>query len=187
VPDLAGRGLLPTARYPVPVPEALFACISLDLHPLRPPAGRNPMTLTMTPAERESFLAEPHVGVLSVGLAEQGPLTVPVWYSYEPGGMLSVITARASSKERAIERAGRFSLCAQTETAPYKYVTVEGAVTRTDPEVDPDERRAMAHRYLGAELGDLYIEATQAEAEQNVVIRMKPQRWWSVDYAKQFA
>ena len=144
------------------------------------------MTLAMTPAERESFLADPHVGVLSVGLDDRGPLAVPVWYSYEPGGMLSVITACFSIKARAIERAGRFSVCAQTEIAPYKYVTVEGPVTRTEPQVDPDERRAMAHRYLGAELGDLYIEATHAEADQNVVIRMTPQRWWSVDYTKQF-
>ncbi len=77
-----------------------------------------------------------------------GPLTVPVWYSYEPGGTVNVITGAQSRKGRCIAAAGRFSLCAQTEDPPYQYVTVEGPVAATDHAVDPDERRAMAHRYL---------------------------------------
>src|SRR4051812_22722558 len=120
--------------------------------------------LTMTVEEREAFLADVHVGVLSVARDGEAPLTVPVWYSYEAGGVVSVITARTSRKAQAIDRAGAFSLCAQTETAPYKYVTVEGPVTTTDAPVSTDERRAMAHRYLGPELGDMYVEGTEADA-----------------------
>jgi hypothetical protein len=36
-------------------------------------------------------------------------------------------------------------------------------------------------------LGDLYIEATEPEASENVVIRMRPEHWLTVDYAKQFS
>lgn len=86
------------------------------------------MSLTMTKEEREAFLADVHVGVISVAEDGHGPLTVPVWYSYEPGGEVRIITARRSRKGRLLERAGRFSLCAQTETPPYKYVSVEGPI-----------------------------------------------------------
>ncbi|HSO95252.1 MAG TPA: pyridoxamine 5'-phosphate oxidase family protein [Acidimicrobiia bacterium] len=144
------------------------------------------MSLTMTPEERAAFLADPHIGVLSVAAADRGPLTVPVWYQYDPGGLVTFTTARASRKAELLRAAGRFSLCAQTETAPYQYVSVEGPVVAVDDPTDPAERRAMAHRYLGAELGDLYLEATAADAATSVTFRMRPEHWLAVDYGKQF-
>jgi nitroimidazol reductase NimA-like FMN-containing flavoprotein (pyridoxamine 5'-phosphate oxidase superfamily) len=141
----------------------------------------------MTPSEREAFLAEPHVGVLSVTQLGRAPLTVPVWYSYEPGGLVTVLTGRSSRKCELLELEQRLSLCAQTETAPYQYVSVEGPVVRVDTGVDPAERKAMAYRYLGPEFGDLYLAATEADAADNVAVRMRPERWLSVDYNKQFA
>jgi nitroimidazol reductase NimA-like FMN-containing flavoprotein (pyridoxamine 5'-phosphate oxidase superfamily) len=53
------------------------------------------MSFAMTKEEREAFLADVHVGVISVAEDGHGPLTVPVWYSYEPGGEVRIITARA--------------------------------------------------------------------------------------------
>jgi nitroimidazol reductase NimA-like FMN-containing flavoprotein (pyridoxamine 5'-phosphate oxidase superfamily) len=141
--------------------------------------------LTMSTAEREAFLAELHVGVVSIAVDGEPPMTVPVWYSYAPGGPVSMIIGRTSQKAKAIEHAGCFSLCAQTETAPYTYVTVSGAVTVTEP-VDPAERRALAHRYLGPELGDLYVESTGGDATDDIVVRMQPERWLTTDYRKQF-
>ncbi|MEY2457439.1 MAG: hypothetical protein QOK06_2533 [Acidimicrobiaceae bacterium] len=139
----------------------------------------------MTRAEREAFLADVHVGVIGVAQDGQGPLTVPIWYSYEPGGTVNVIISPSSLKARAIDVAGRFTLCAQTEASPYQYVSVEGPAV-AEP-VDADERRAMAHRYLGPELGDLYMAGTQDEAKDNIVVRMTPERWRTTDYNKQFA
>jgi PPOX class probable F420-dependent enzyme len=140
----------------------------------------------MSKAEREAFLAEAHVGVLGVAVEGGSPLTVPVWYSYEPGGTVNVITGRTSLKARAIEAAGAFSLCAQTETPPYKYVSVEGSVTAVEDVASEPERRAMAHHYLGPELGDLYLDATADRADENMVLRMTPERWRTTDYSKQF-
>jgi len=80
----------------------------------------------MTKEEREAFLADVHVAVISVAEHGHGPLVVPIWYSYEPGGEVRIITGRTSRKGKLLERAGRFSLCVQTETLPYKYVSVEG-------------------------------------------------------------
>ena len=147
------------------------------------------MSLTMTKQEREAFLAELHVGVISIEEPGRGPLAVPIWYDYEPGGDLWLITDRGSRKGKLLEAAGRFSLCAQTETVPYKYVMVEGPIVSVGTEDLENVARAMAYRYLGKELGDQYIEATRAEAERGdtVCYRMRPEHWLTVDYAKQFA
>ena len=56
------------------------------------------MALTMTKEEREAFLADIHVAVISVAEDGHGPLVVPIWYSYEPGGAVRIITGRASRK-----------------------------------------------------------------------------------------
>ena len=147
------------------------------------------MSLRMTKAEREEFLAGLHVGIISIAEPGRGPLTVPIWYDYEPGGELWILTEAGSRKGRLLKQVERFTLCAQTEQPPYKYVTVEGPITSiTSSELERDER-PMAHRYLGAEFGDKYIEATGgADARANsVLVKMRPERWLTVDYAKQFS
>ncbi|HEY5361642.1 MAG TPA: pyridoxamine 5'-phosphate oxidase family protein [Streptosporangiaceae bacterium] len=141
------------------------------------------MSQNMSRSEREQFLAGVHVGVLSVAASDsRGPLTVPVWYSYEPGGLVSVSTGRNTLKARAIEAAGRFSLCAQDERPPYKYVTVEGPAVIED--VDLSERLALARRYLGTEGGDAFIAANPGTDGEDIVIRMTPERWLSADFGK---
>jgi nitroimidazol reductase NimA-like FMN-containing flavoprotein (pyridoxamine 5'-phosphate oxidase superfamily) len=143
------------------------------------------MTLTMTKEEREAFLADVHVAVLSVADDGHGPLVVPIWYSYEPGGDIRIITGRASRKGKLLERAGRFSLCVQSEAPPYyKYVSVEGPIVAVDmPDLERD-RRPLARRYFGTELGDRYIEDNRDEVG-SALFRMRPQRWLTVDYGKE--
>jgi hypothetical protein len=136
----------------------------------------------MDGGEREAFLADLHVGILSVEEPKHAPLAVPVWYSYVPGGVVSVMTQAESRKARCLNAAGRFTLCAQSEIPMYKYVSVEGAITSTEDPTDPEEKRAMAHRYLGKEGGDLFIEATAAQTE--ITYRMTPERWFSSDFNK---
>lgn len=143
--------------------------------------------LAMTREEREAFLADVHVGVLSVVEPGRGPLAAPIWYAYEPGGELRIVTERGSRKGRLLEAAGRMSLVAQTEAPPYRYVSVEGPVVAIEPADRERDARPMAHRYLGPELGDRYIEATSGDGEDPVLVRMRPERWISVDYGKQFA
>jgi nitroimidazol reductase NimA-like FMN-containing flavoprotein (pyridoxamine 5'-phosphate oxidase superfamily) len=144
------------------------------------------MTLTMSTAEREGFLAGLHVGVLSVDDPGRAPLTIPVWYSYVPGGTVNLITGGQSVKAQRLRAAGRFSLCAQSETMPYAYVSVEGPITAVDETVADDERSAMAIRYLGAEAAELYLAATEAQAPGSVAFRMQPEHWRTTDYGKQF-
>jgi len=142
------------------------------------------MTLVMTVDERQAYLADLHVGVVSVAAADgRAPLTVPIWYGYEPGGLLSFVTGENSRKTRALREAGRCSVCAQDEALPYKYVTVEGPVVAIDP-VDEEERRLIARRYLGTEGGDAYIAATANERLTSVTIRIRPEHWLSADFGK---
>ena len=86
---------------------------------------------------------------------------MPIWYLYEPGDELRVVTARTSRKVQLLQHAGRFSLCVQTETPPYKYVSVEGPVVAIEPADLERDRRPLAHRYYGAQRGDRYIEKTR--------------------------
>jgi nitroimidazol reductase NimA-like FMN-containing flavoprotein (pyridoxamine 5'-phosphate oxidase superfamily) len=143
-----------------------------------------PVALAMTRQERERFLADLHVGIISIPEAARGPLTVPVWYAYEPGGELRLVTGRTSRKGRLLERAGRFSLCAHTDIPPYKYVSVEGPIVAIDAADLERDLRPLAHRYLGVEAGETYIATTRAEHLDNVLVRMRPERWLTVDYAK---
>jgi nitroimidazol reductase NimA-like FMN-containing flavoprotein (pyridoxamine 5'-phosphate oxidase superfamily) len=154
----------------------------------RLPAGES-MSLAMTRSEREAFLADVHVGVISIAEPGRGPLAVPIWYGYTPGGELWIVTERGSRKGRLLEKVGRFSLVAQTEAPPYRYVSVEGPIASIAKSELARDERPLAHRYLGPEMGERYLEATGgADARgDNVVVRMRPERWLSVDYSKQFA
>jgi nitroimidazol reductase NimA-like FMN-containing flavoprotein (pyridoxamine 5'-phosphate oxidase superfamily) len=143
------------------------------------------MSLAMTKEGREAFLADVHVRVISIADEGRGPLTVPIWYSYDPGGEVRIITARMSQKGKLLKRAGRFSLCAQSETPPYKYVSVEGPIVAIETADLEGDRRPLAHRYLGAARGDSYIESTR-DVVGNVLVRMRPERWLTVDYGKQY-
>lgn len=138
-------------------------------------------TLAMTQAEREKFLADLHVGIVGIEREDGPPLTVPVWYIYEPGGELWFLTDSDSVKGRLLEKSMRFSLCAQSESLPYKYVSVEGTAT-----IVPADRelhsRPMAHRYLGPVGGDRYVE--HEDNSTTVKVSMRPERWFTVDYSQ---
>jgi nitroimidazol reductase NimA-like FMN-containing flavoprotein (pyridoxamine 5'-phosphate oxidase superfamily) len=145
------------------------------------------MTATaMTKQEREAFLAGEHVGIISINQPGRAPLTIPIWYSYEPGGLLTIITGRDSRKAALIRKEMEFSLCVQTETGLYKYVSVEGPVVEIEEKVDPDERKAMAYRYLVPRIADSYLAGTAERDEEDIAVRMRPRRWLTVDYNKTY-
>jgi PPOX class probable F420-dependent enzyme len=142
------------------------------------------MSFAMTKKEREAFLAETHVAVVSIAEDGRGPLTVPVWYSYEPGRDIRIGTGRNTRKAELIRKTGRMSLLVQSETPPYKYVSIEGPV-RIDEDADITElARAMAIRYLGEQMGTAYFESTQDERAESVLVILTPERWLTVDYGK---
>ncbi|QCQ90751.1 pyridoxamine 5'-phosphate oxidase family protein [Rhodococcus sp. SGAir0479] len=136
---------------------------------------------SMSTDEREGFLADLHIGVIAAERDGRAPLAVPIWYHYVPGGEVTVWTERGTVKERLIRASGRFSLCAQQEAPPYRYVSVEGAATFQD-EVAPDDIRPLVRRYLPEDEAEKFL--AESFNDRAVVIRMRPERWFTVDYGK---
>lgn len=68
----------------------------------------------MTEQEREEFLTETHVAVLSIaGGSDRPPHTTPVWYAYEPGGNVTFLTGiqgRRSRKAGLVREVGVLNL-----------------------------------------------------------------------------
>ena len=138
------------------------------------------MSLAMSIDEREQFLSSLHVGLVSIPRSARGPLTVPIWYDYEPGGKPWMITDSSSLKGRCLEKCDRISLCVQTEELPYQYVMVEGKFEISKP--NKDQLLAMAVRYLGPEQGTLY--AASDASNTSIIVTILPDQWLSTDYSK---
>ncbi|MDF5753648.1 pyridoxamine 5'-phosphate oxidase family protein [Spongiactinospora sp. TRM90649] len=152
------------------------------------------MPRALTAAEREEFLAEPRIAVLSVE-AEPGsgrpPLTVPVWYAYYPtNDVFTFFTGtqgRTARKAHLLEQAGRLSLCVQQPEPVYRYVTAECTVTSADREPSFDEVFAITSRYLPKDIAHAMAEA-EAEAETAtrggtfVLFTVAPTHWTTFDF-----
>lgn len=144
-----------------------------------PPGSLRRMALSVE--ERERFLAEPHVGALSVvERPDRAPLMIPIWYQYIPGGQLWVRTPPDSRKARAIHAAGRFSLLAQRTTPTVRYVSVEGPVTRVVP-CDDKGTWEMAARYLPPDRVADFVKYERAQLGEHIAIHMRPEHWLSAD------
>ena len=137
-------------------------------------------SLVMTPAERETFLAEPRVGVLAIARPDDAaPLAAPIWYAYEKGDVLMIVGGD-SQKARLLTGVTTSSLCVSSEELPYRFVTVSGPTT-LEP-VEDELRRRIAARYLPADMVDGYLE--YSSAEPSLTVRLKPTTWYSTDYNK---
>jgi Pyridoxamine 5'-phosphate oxidase len=132
--------------------------------------------------DRELFLAEPHIAALSVSAGpDRGPLTLPIWYQYAPGGEAWVLTEAGSRKARLIEAAGRFTLMVERVAPTARYVSVEGPVTHMVPGTDELLREITERYLLLPEKVEAYLEFARAELGEQVAIYLRPQRWLSAD------
>jgi len=136
--------------------------------------------MALSVEEREQFLAEPHIGVLSVvESAGRGPLSVPIWYEYRPGGVLWIRTGTDSRKTRAIRAAGRFTLVVERSEPTVRYVSVEG------PAEFGDDSHAlsleMAARYLPRDRAEQFVDYEREHLGEHLVITMRPEHWLSSD------
>ena len=141
------------------------------------------MSYRMTQQEREAFLADLHVGVLGVTAPDRGPILLPIWYAYEPGGELIFVTNKDAEKAKLLERAGRFTVCVQNEQPPYQYVSVEGRILSMEAADHEGDLGPIARRYLGRKEGDEYVQETLGTEE--ILVRMQPERWSTADYGKE--
>jgi len=146
------------------------------------------MPRRLTRDERERFLSELHVGVVSVAEGDRGPCTTPVWYTYEPGGDV-VFSSREDTRKIALLTLGtRVSVLAQTEgdiasgVLP-RYVRVEGPVVKLERADLDRDLRPIVRRYLGEQIGDGYLAATRGDTvTDDVVVHVRPERWYTRDF-----
>ncbi|KMS74795.1 pyridoxamine 5'-phosphate oxidase [Streptomyces viridochromogenes] len=137
--------------------------------------------MALTREEREQFLAEPHIAALSVDAGPgRAPLTLPIWYQYEPGGDIWVMTGLDTRKNQLIQAAGRISLMIDRLEPTIRYVSVEGPVVKTTP-ATLEQLREISARYLPAEKVDGYVDFAWKNHGEQVVIHMRPERWVSSD------
>ncbi|MDQ3966307.1 MAG: pyridoxamine 5'-phosphate oxidase family protein [Actinomycetota bacterium] len=148
------------------------------------------MPRQMTETERQEFLAETRVAVLSVASDDdRPPLTVPVWYGYRLGGNISFFTGtqgRKARKTRLIEKAGVLSLSVQREEFPYRYVTVEGTVVGIDRPPSAEQMLAVARRYLPEDAARGFVQAElERPSAELVLFTVRPDRWLTADFAEE--
>jgi hypothetical protein len=150
------------------------------------------MPRTLSQAEREEFLAEPRPATVSVEADdERPPLTVPVWYAYEPGGNLSFFTGTGGQRARKIgliDRSGAVSMCVQHQEWPYKYVTVEGTIVGADRPPSPDQMLAVAGRYMPEDVARGFVAEELGRPDSQLVLyTVRPDRWISFDFSEDAA
>jgi nitroimidazol reductase NimA-like FMN-containing flavoprotein (pyridoxamine 5'-phosphate oxidase superfamily) len=140
----------------------------------------------MTKTERENFLAQPHVAILALNEDGRGPLAVPIWYHYEPGGEVVFLTDRTSRKGALLELNRRLSLCVQLYESPYQYVSVEGPIVALDTAGAEAHLRPLAVRYLGEAEGNAYADEMVPELADGsyCLVRVRPARWLTANYAR---
>jgi PPOX class probable F420-dependent enzyme len=132
--------------------------------------------------ERQEFLADKHVAVLSVAATDgRPPASVPIWYDYSPGDDIRIGTGASSRKARLIERAGVVTLVVQREEPPYQYVTVEGTVVGVVNPAPVEVLEAIAVRYLGEEGGRAFVRSM--EGVEEVLYTIRPDRWVTADFS----
>jgi len=142
------------------------------------------MPAPMTRAEREEFLAGVHVGIVSVTEPGRGPLSVPVWYLYESGGEILLVTRPQARKARLLQVGTPVSFCVQSEDMPPKYVSVQGVVASVTPVDVARDLKPVVRKYLPAEVGDAYVDNTRPNGTDEVVVRIRPRRWYSRDFGR---
>jgi PPOX class probable F420-dependent enzyme len=129
--------------------------------------------------ELDSFLSEPHIGVVATASATGVPHAMPVWYFWRDGKVL-FHTGGDSKKVRNLRANSRVSFVVDTKVAPYKVAVIEG-VGRELPG-DPQMAREMAIHYLGEKVGARYAEQSSGPG---TLVEITPTKVISWDYARE--
>jgi PPOX class probable F420-dependent enzyme len=138
------------------------------------------MVMAMTQEEIDGFLRAPNIAVVATVDPDGQPHVVPTWYLYEDGEIV-FHTGRRSRKYRNLRQNPRVTLCVDSKTAPYKAVVIYGRASMA-VRTDAARTQRMAVAYLGESIGTRYADSLRGE--RLVVVRVKPDRVISWDYAR---
>jgi hypothetical protein len=132
---------------------------------------------TMDDHQRDAFLMEPRVAVLSVARRTRAPLTAPIWYEYRPGTGFSFVMSGNSAKAKRLVAEGRATVCVQDDRGRYRYVTAEGPVHLTPVPLAALRKiwRSSVERYLGSEGATSFLDAFD-EPDPHIAV-LVPESW----------
>jgi PPOX class probable F420-dependent enzyme len=140
-----------------------------------------PQAPAMTEDEVVAFLQEAPVARLC-SHNEDGTIHVaPAWFEYRDGQIL-IGTQKISRKARNVQRDGRVSVMVDTETPPYKGLLIYGTAEWDDEEAIA-KRAAIFSRHMPPERAERMAKGMASRFEP-VIIRVRPERIVSYDYAK---
>ena len=78
----------------------------------------------------------------------------------------------------------RVAFCAQSEEMPPRYVSIQGRVASALPADIARDLKPIVRKYLGAEVGDAYVDNTRPNGTNEIVVRIRPERWFSRDFGR---
>ena len=131
----------------------------------------------MTETERDEFLNEPRIAVLSTISTEGTPVSIPIWFEWD-GEHARVFTGIGSPKIRRIEANPAASLLVANPTGePEAWVLIEGGITiEEDGGFDLAERLALRYWGLSEPAHAETVDEWRAAASTLRVLELVPTR-----------
>jgi PPOX class probable F420-dependent enzyme len=133
-----------------------------------------------------SFLTEePRIGRLATVTKDGDPHVAPVWFRVEDESIV-VHTMASYLKAKNLKRHPRFALTVDTETWPYKGVSIRGSANIVDSEQRDHHEfvESTTIAYLGEEARSMG-KAMAAMDGDHVTLILHPETWSSFDYSAQ--
>jgi PPOX class probable F420-dependent enzyme len=131
----------------------------------------------MPGTDRDAFLQETRIGILTTMAADGAPVSVPVWYQWD-GATARVFSSKTSAKIRRLARDPRASLLVTNAVGePEFWVAIDGTMAiRPDGAIKLAER--LAERYW--DMNDAghrkSVDGWRKNASSLVVLELTPTR-----------
>lgn len=132
---------------------------------------------SMTDTQRDEFLSEARIAVLSTISAEGTPLSIPIWFEWD-GDHARVFTSIGSPKIRRIEANPAASLLVANPTGePEAWVLIEGVILiETEGGFDLAQRLALRYWGLSDPAHTSTVDEWRATADTLRVLELVPSR-----------
>ena len=118
------------------------------------------------------FLSEVHIAILAIHREKRAPHSTPIWYQYEPNDTIWFMADPKTQKGKLMEIGTPVSLVMQTETAPYRYVSIAGQISDVAKGDMEQELRPISRRYLGVKGGDEYVASFESWSSNRYTIKI---------------
>jgi PPOX class probable F420-dependent enzyme len=131
----------------------------------------------MTDAQRDEFLNEPRIAVLSTISAEDSPISIPIWFEWD-GEHARVFTGIGSPKIRRLQANPAASLLVANPTGePEAWVLIEGKISiENEGGFELAERLALRYWGLSDPAHTSTVEEWRASADTLRVLELAPTR-----------